>query len=480
MRTILSLMVLAVLSTANAYGKKDAKSIKPNVIYILADDLGYGDLSCYGQEKFKTPNLDALATRGMLFSDHYCGSAVCAPSRSSLMTGEHTGHTPIRGNRELKDREGQEPMPRESYTLAELFKDAGYVTGAFGKWGLGYIGSEGDANAQGFDLFYGYNCQRMAHRYYPTHLWRNDQKELLKGNDWVHKETYAPDLIQEETLKFIEQNSDKPFFAYVPCTLPHAELLSPEDSLFTMFEGKFEEVPHLETDRYTSSYGPDCVPQEYSAQATPFAAFASMVTRLDLYVGQIVDKLEELGIADNTIIMFASDNGPHTECGASPEYFNSAGGFRGVKRDLYEGGVRSPFIVVWPGVVAEGSTSGHVSSFWDMLPTFSDIVDVKLRSETDGISMLPTLTGEGKQKQHDYLYWELNVRGGRQAVRMDNWKGVVYGISKDNGDNFELYDLSKDLKETNNVADKHPDIVKKIKAIMERSHIDSEIFPLGK
>jgi len=450
---------------------------KPNIIYILADDLGYGDLGVYGQEKIKTPNLDKLASRGIRFTQHYSGAAVCAPSRSSLMTGLHTGHTPIRGNRELP-REGQTPLPASSLTIAELLKDSGYKTGAFGKWGLGFIGSEGDPNNQGFDEFYGYNCQRMAHRYYPPYLWHNQDSVLLKGNNWTNTVTYAPDKIQEATLDFITENKDQSFFTFVPLVLPHAELISPKDSIYEMYKGKFEEnkpfqLPH----HYLSDYGPDMVPQKYTSQPEPHAVYATMVTRVDAYVGQIVDHVEKLGLSENTIIIFTSDNGPAVEGGADPEFFEGSGGLRGVKRDLYEGGIRAPFIAVWPHKIKEGSVSDHVSTFWDMMPTLADLVKKEVPTRTDGISFLPTLLNEEDQEQHEYLYWEFHIQGGRQAIRKGNWKAVLYDIEKD-ATNIELYDLSKDMKEENNVAKEHPEVVAELLKIMKEAHVESDLFPL--
>ena len=285
----------------------------PNIIYILADDLGYGDLSCYGQENFSTPSLDQLAQDGIRFTRHYAGSTVCAPSRSVLMTGLHTGHTPIRGNREVKP-EGQAPLPASTVTLAERLKEAGYVCGAFGKWGLGYPGSEGDPVKQGFDYFFGYNCQRYAHRYYPEYLWENTEKYYLEGNDWIHTVTYAPDVIQEKTLEFIRANADKPFFAYVPMVIPHAELIVPEDEIFSRYLGAFSEEPYV--GRPGADYGPDMSIGMYCSQEHPHATFAAMVHRIDLYVGQITALLGELGLTENTLIMFTSDNGPHQEGGA--------------------------------------------------------------------------------------------------------------------------------------------------------------------
>ena len=462
---------------AKTVNKNDAKKEqKPNIIYILADDLGYGDLSSYGQEKFKTPRIDELAKRGITFTQHYSGAPVCAPARSSLMTGQHTGHTPIRGNKELEG-EGQIPLPGNSVTIAEMMKKAGYTTGAFGKWGLGFIGSEGDPVAQGFDEFYGYNCQRMAHRYYPTHLWHNEEKILLEGNDWTKTETYAPDKIQEATLEFIEKNKEKPFFAYVPFVLPHAELISPNDSIFNKFKDSFDETPFTAENDFTSDYGPDIVHMEYAPQLKPHAAFASMVYRMDVYVGQILDKLEELGIADNTIVMFASDNGPHAEGGADPAFFNSSGGLRGIKRDLYEGGIRSPFIVTWPNKIKAGTTSDHVSAFWDVMPTLGEITKVDVPASSDGISFLATLLDKDNQKEHNHLYWEFPIQQGRKAVRKGDWKGVIYNFNKKPQGIFELYNLADDESETKNVANQHPEIVEEMKQIMESESEASELFP---
>jgi arylsulfatase A-like enzyme len=472
---VLALVSLVFLSCDKKKEINKETQKKPNIIYILADDLGIGDLSCNGQDKFQTPNIDALASNGIKFTQHYSGSAVCAPSRSTLMTGQHTGHTPIRGNKELKGQDGQTPMPANSFTVAELLKKAGYTTGAFGKWGLGYIGSEGDALNQGFDEFFGYNCQRRAHRYYPDYIWHNNEKVILEGNDWTNTITYAPDKIQEATLAFIEDNKDQPFFAYVPLVMPHAELISPKDSLLQKYIGKFDEVPF--TDPYASDYGPNIVKNKYCTNETPFAAFASMVDRLDVYVGQIVAKVKELGLEDNTIIMFTSDNGPHNAGGANPAYFNSAAGLKGIKRDLYEGGIRAPFIASWPGKIKKGTQTNHVSAFWDVLPTIAELVGEEQPKETDGVSFLPTLLGEKNQKEHEYLYWEFNHKGGRQAVRMRKWKGVIYKVLNNPKAQIELYDLEVDEKETNNIAKEHPKVVAQIQKLMKESHVDSEIFP---
>ena len=454
------------------------KATKPNIIYILADDLGYGDLSCYGQTKFSTPNLDKLAARGIKLTQHYSGSAVCAPSRSTLMTGQHTGHTPIRGNKEL-ETEGQVPLPASSETVAEVLKKAGYKTGAFGKWGLGFIGTEGDPNNQGFDEFYGYNCQRMAHRYYPPYLWHNQEKVMLKGNDYTKTVTYAQDDIQTATLKFISDNKDKPFFAYIPFVLPHAELISPKDSIYDMFHGKFEEnKPFVLPNSYLSDYGPNNVPHKYASTKEPHAVYAAMVTRIDNYVGQIIKKLDELNITDNTLIIFTSDNGPAVEGGADPAFFNSSGGLRGVKRDLYEGGIRCPFIAVWPSKIKAGSVSDHISAFWDMKPTFGEIAGVGNVSNTDGISMLPTLLGKSNQKKHAYLFWEFpEGKAPKMAVRKGNWKAVYFTETKTDKPDFQLFDLAKDPTESKNIANQNPQIVAEMKSIMEKSHVESSLFP---
>lgn len=346
------------------------KKTLPNIIYILADDLGYGDLSCYGQKKLKTPNIDKLASQGMLFTQHYSGNTVCAPSRSTLLTGMHTGHTPIRGNKEVRP-EGQHPMPDTTYTLAESLKKAGYSTGVFGKWGLGFPGSSGDPTNQGFDTFFGFNCQRLGHNYYPRHLWHNRDSILLKENYGMKKGTYAPNLIHDKTLQFIENNKNNPFFLYVASIIPHAELVAPEDIL-KKHQGKYP--PEKEYKGVDN--GPEYRNGPYQSQKEPHAAFAAMIDILDSQVGEIMNKVESLGIADNTIIIFTSDNGPHLEAGADPVYFDSNGPLRGFKRDLYEGGIRVPMIVSWPNKIVPYSKTDHVSAFWDIFPTFTEIVGV--------------------------------------------------------------------------------------------------------
>ncbi|MDX1284176.1 MAG: arylsulfatase, partial [Draconibacterium sp.] len=330
---------------------------KPNIIFILADDLGYGDISCQGQTKFQTPNIDRLATEGMTFTQHYAGSTVCSPSRSVLLTGQHTGHTPIRGNKRDGDK-GNWPLAGEALTVAKILQQNGYVTGAFGKWGLGYPGSEGDPNNQGFNEFYGYNDQTLAHNYYPQFLNHNQDTVWLTDNDNRETGTYAPIPIHEQALKFIEDNKDKPFFMYYPSVIPHAELFAPEEYK-EKYRGKF--LPEKEYKGYDE--GPRYRKGPYGSQPESHAAFAAMVDLLDVQVGEILDKLKELGIDNNTIIMFSSDNGPHLEGGADPDYFDSNGPYQGYKRDLYEGGIRVPMFIRWPEKVKAGSTSGHISAF---------------------------------------------------------------------------------------------------------------------
>lgn len=443
---------------------------RPNIVLILADDLGYGDLSCYGQSNFQTPNIDKLANEGMLFTQHYSGSTVCAPSRASLLTGLHTGHTYIRGNRRMSG-EGNFPLNTESVTIAEILKDAGYVTGAFGKWGLGAHSTSGAPNKQGFDEFYGYVCQTLAHNYYPYHLWHNETKVLLDGNQGANKGIYAPHLIHQEALSFIESNKDTTFFLYYPTPIPHAELDIPQEYM-EKFRGKYlPEVSYKGTEEGDERFKIGCYVSQYEAHA----AFVAMNYLLDVQVGEIKAKLEELGIAGNTLIIFTSDNGPHQEGGADPDYFDSNGPLRGYKRDLYEGGIRVPLIVSWPGKVKAKTQSTHVSAFWDFLPTFCELAGVEVPQNTDGISILPELIAR-EQPKHDYLYWEFHERGGKQAVRMDNWKGIRLNMQNNPQAEIELYNLETDIEERYNLAADHADVVVKINEIMKAEHIRSAVF----
>ena len=444
---------------------------KPNIIYIIADDLGYADLSCTGQKLFQTPHIDRLAAEGIRFTHHYSGTTVSAPSRSSLMTGLTTGHTPIRGNREWPT-EGQWPLPDSLLTLPEMLRTAGYTTGAFGKWGLGYPGSEGDPLHQGIDEFYGYNCQRLAHNYYPGHLWDNDQKILLPENSGDRMEVYAPELIHQKALQFIEKNRDKPFFLFYPNVIPHAELLLP-DHYMEEFRGKL-----LPEKAYKGAEPGDAHFRTggYGSQPEAHAAFAAMVTLLDRQVGEIVAKLKELGIEKNTLIIFTSDNGPHQEGGADPDYFDSNGPLRGYKRDLYEGGIRVPMIACWPGTIKAGTTTGHVSAFWDVMPTLAALAGTTPPGGIDGISFLPTLTSRGEQPRHDYLYWEFHEAEGSQALLRNHWKLVRTHLLNPAKTNTELYDLATDPGETRNVATDHPGVVEELLLIMAEARTPSKDY----
>ena len=432
---------------------------KPNLIYILLDDAGYGDLSCYGQQKFKTPNIDRLAAEGMKFTDHYSGSTVCAPTRCSLMTGFHTGHTYVRGNREVQP-EGQAAMPGNIVTIPRLLKNAGYVTGAFGKWGLGAPGSTSDPSKH-FDLFYGYNCQRQAHNYYPTHLWKNEQRVPLD------RKTYASTLISNESLQFIRDNHTKPFFAFLPITIPHAAMHAPEKDVapwrkkFPQFENKIGKYAGTEF-------------------RNPAAAFAAMMTIADEHVGQIIELLQELDIDDNTLVMLTSDNGPHREGGHDPDFFDSNGPLRGYKRDLTEGGIRAPLIARWPGKIAPGSTSDHISAHWDVLPTLCELASADPPKNIDGVSFVNELTGQSAdQKEHEYLYWEFYERGGKRAVRFGKWKAIQQNINKNPNSPVEIYDLSQDIGEANDLAKQKPKLVEKALKYFSDAHTPSEFWKFG-
>jgi len=392
------------------------------------------------------------------------------------MTGLHTGHTPIRGNREVQP-EGQEPLPAGSFTIAEMLKEAGYVTGAFGKWGLGYPGSEGDPLNQGFDSFFGDNCQRYAHRYFPAYLWDNDRKVYLDGNGWTGTGTYAPDLIQQKTLDFIRENRDTAFFVFVPVVIPHAELIAPVDSFLEAYLGKFPETPFQGSPG--ADYGPDMQIPVYCSQPAPHATFAAMVRRLDHYIGEIVRTLDSLGIEENTLILFSSDNGPHLEGGADPVFFNSNGGLRGFKRDLYEGGIRVPFLVSWPGNIRGNRVSDHISAFWDVMATLAEVAGEVEPAGTDGISFLPTLLEE-EQPEHGHLYWEFHEMGGRQAILRGDWKAVRLNAGREPAAQVELYHLAEDPSEEKNLADRYPDIAAEMAALMEHSRIPSDLFNFGK
>ncbi len=465
-------MLTLAISSIGFYSCSPRIPEKPNIVFILADDLGYGDVSAYGQTLFSTPNLDQMASEGIRFLQHYSGSTVCAPSRSSLMTGLHTGHTQIRGNKPWSP-EGQWPIPDSTRTVAEALKEVGYATGAFGKWGLGFIGTEGDPNKQGFDEFYGYNCQRIAHNYYPYYLWDNENKIMLEGNADTLEGQYAPDLIHAKALEFIEKHQDEPFFLYYPSVIPHAEL-KVTASYMDPYRGKF--LPEKVFNGRDSGSGYKM--GAYGSQAESHAAFVGMVDYLDQTVGEVLAKLEDLGLSEKTIVFFSSDNGPHMEGGADPKYFNSNGIYKGFKRDLYEGGIRVPLIVRWPGQIEPGSVSEHVGAFWDMFPTFTELAGAENPTYLDGISMLPCLIDHGKQEEHEYLYWEFHERKGRVAVLMGDWKGIRYNVNVDPSSPLELYNLKDDPGEENNVAGHHPEIVTKIDSILGQARNASPEFKL--
>jgi arylsulfatase A-like enzyme len=423
-----------------------ASSRRPNIVYILADDLGYGDLGCYGQKIIRTPNIDRLAAEGMRFTQHYSGSTVCAPSRCCLMTGLHTGHARIRGNALV-------PLKGEDVTVASLLQKAGYRTACIGKWGLGEAGTTGHPNKQGFDHFFGYLNQGDAHYYYPPFLWRNDQKAPLEGND-KDKQTgqYSHDLMTAEALQFVRDSKDKPFFLYLAYTIPHLQLTVPEDSL-NEYKGKFDETPVND--------------KHYGRCEYPRATRAAMITRMDRDIGTLMKLLKDLGLDDNTLVIFTSDNGPEPKAGADTKFFGSNGPWRGDKRDLYEGGIRVPMIARWPGQIKGGSESGHVSAFWDMLPTFCDVAGVESPNGVDGLSIAPTLLGAQRQRRHEYLYWEFFEQGGKQALRCGDWKAVRLNCAKAPDGPVELYNLATDPAEATDMADTRPYVAKRMMAILD-------------
>ena len=488
-------LFLAVLFLPGCAGKKTRDTL-PNIVLILADDLGYGDLGCYGQEIIETPNIDRLAGEGMLFTRFYSGSPVCAPARCVLLTGQHTGHAYIRGNHEWGERgdvwnfaqavedpglEGQYPIPDSILTIAEVLKDMGYRTACIGKWGLGAPFTEGAPGRQGFDLFFGYNCQRQAHTYYPRHLWRNDEKVWLDNDLLVpgtkldenadpddpesyrryRLEQYAPDLMLGETLKFLEQHdADQPFFLYFASPIPHVPLQAPVEFV----------------EKYRMKIGPEepyLGDQGYFPNRTPRAAYAAMVSYLDHQVGEIWGKIMELGLDENTIIFFTSDNGPTYNGGSDSPFFNSAGPFHSeqgwAKGYLHEGGIRVPLIVKWPGKIQPGIESDWIGAFYDFFPTLCALAGVNRSGGTDGINFLPVLIGAGQREDHENLYWEFPANGGQQAVRMGKWKGLRENIFDGNLE-IQLFDLENDLQEENDVSAEYPWVVDSLRAVMNARH----------
>ncbi len=466
------------------------------MIFILADDLGYGELGVLGQQKIRTPHIDALAAQGMLFTQHYSGSPVCAPARCVFLTGKHTGNAYIRGNDEWAERgdvwnyakasstpalEGQRPMPANTNTLARVLQGSGYRTGIFGKWGLGAPGSDGIPTKQGFDYFFGYNCQRQAHNLFPPHLWENTSKFPL-DNDLVspHKSLdslldpsaassyqpftqreYAPAVIHTRALQFIEENQDRPFFLYYASPLPHLPLQAPKDELAAYQEKNWDQSPYT---------GPSYFPNQH-----PRATYATMISYLDAQIGELISTLKSKGLYENTIVIFSSDNGPTYTGGVDYEFFESSkpftNGYGRTKGFVYEGGIRVPLIVSWPGQIAAGTTNDHISAFYDLLPTICDLTGTDTPKDTDGISFKPALFGE-EQAPHDFLYWEFPSYKGQQAVRIGNWKGVRTNIFEGNL-TLELYDLSKDLGEQNDLAAAFPEVVAEMEAILKMEHTPS-------
>ena len=472
---------------------------QPNIIYILADDLGYGELGVYGQEIIETPHIDALAKNGMLFTQHYSGSPVCAPSRSVLLTGQHTGHTYIRGNDEWEERgdvwdynavfmdpdlEGQRPLLDSIETIAEVLQNSGYKTAFIGKWGLGAPNTESTANKQGFDYFFGYNCQRQAHTLYPLHLWENETKVLLnnrsvpphsnlaEGADPNDPDSYAgftlnnyaPDLMHKKAVDFIDANKDKPFFLLYASPLPHVPLQAPEKWV-NYYKAKLgDEEP------YTG--------KSYFPNQTPRASYTAMIATLDEQVGDLIATLVKNQIWESTLIIFTSDNGPTYSGGADTKFFNSAKPFKPeygwAKGFLNEGGIRVPMIASWECHIQYGSKTDHLSGFQDVMPTLYDLIGANASTMTDGISFLPTLLGKNQPETHEYLYWEIPEYGGQQAVRIGNYKAIRKNIFEGNLE-IELYDLSSDIQETKNLADQYPEIIKQVEGILEREHVSSEI-----
>ena len=502
-RTMLFFLSGGVLSSLLHDANAQNTNTRPNIIYIMCDDMGYGDLGCYGQPYIHTPNIDNMAKEGMRFTQAYSGSPVSAPSRASFMTGQHSGHCAVRGNKEYwrdapivmygNNKEyavvGQHPYDPDHVIIPEIMKDNGYTTGMFGKWAGGYEGSVSTPDKRGIDEYYGYICQFQAHLYYPNFLNRYSKslgdtavtrvilEENIKypmfGKEYLKRPQYSADLIHEEAMNWLDKQDNKqPFFGIFTYTLPHAELAQPEDSILLGYQQKFFE------DRTWGGQEAS----RYNPSIHTHAQFAGMITRLDYYVGEILKKLKEKNLDKNTIVIFTSDNGPHEEGGADPTFFGRDGKLRGLKRQCYEGGIRIPFIVRWPDKVASGTVNDHPFPFYDLMPTFSELAGVKnytkkytnkkLKKGTDyfdGISIVPTLTGKGEQQQHEFLYWEFDETD-QIAVRKGDWKLLIK-----KGKPF-LYNLATDIHEDHDVASRHPDIVKEMKQIIKEQHTPNEYF----
>ncbi len=472
-------VTISIIVSLNCFAQS-----KPNIIYIYADDMGYGELGAYGQTKIKTPNLDRMSAEGMRFTDHYSSAPVCAPARCMLLTGKHGGHTYIHGNYELGGfadslEGGQMPLPEGVFTVGKMMQQAGYKTAAIGKWGLGMANTTGSPIKQGFDYFYGYLDQKQAHNYYPTHLWENDHWDTLQNPVInVHKQLdstkatiadfnyykgkeYAPAKLTEKALAFIENNKSKPFFLYLPYTLPHLSLQAP-DEWVKKYIGQFNERPY---------YGQN----GYASTLYPLSTYAAMISFLDAQVGLILEKIKALGLDENTLILFSSDNGATFNGGVNRRFFNSNGGLRGQKMDLYEGGIREPFIARWPGKITKGTTSAHPSVQFDLMATLAELVHQKTNA-TDGISFLPELMGSAKEQQkHPYIYFEYPENGGQLAIRMGNWKGVKLDVKKHPEKKWQLFNLQTDRNETTDISEKYPDLIKQFELIVKKEHQQAHI-----
>jgi len=461
----LSTLVL-VSSVAFVPAAEPARPQCPNMIFILADDLGYGDLGCYGQKKIQTPCLDRMAAEGLRFTQFYTGATVCAPSRCVLMTGKHTGHCWVRGNAGKKDNPQKQILQPQEVTVAKLLKQAGYATALIGKWGLGDPGSSGLPTRQGFDYFFGYLSQFHAHNYYPAFLWRNEERVSLKnvvpGNDefgqgWATKQVeYSHDLFAAEALRWVSEHKGGPFFVYLAVTIPHA------NNEGTRGTGNGQEVP--DHGIYKDEDWPE-----------PSKGYAAMVTRMDVDIGRLFTLLKKLGLDDKTLVMFSSDNGPQKEGGNPPTFFESSGPLRGIKRDLYDGGIRPPFIARWPGHVPPGRVTDHIGYFGDFMATAAELAGVEPPPGLDSISFVPTLLGQAeKQKAHEHLYWEFHEGGFKQAVRMGDWKAVRLGPKQP----LELYNLKADLAEQHDVAAQHPEMVGRLTKLLATAREDSPNWPV--
>lgn len=455
----LTWMSWVVISSGNAAAQ--APQEKPNIIYIMADDLGYGDVGFNGQKKIKTPHLDRMAEQGMVLTHHYAGSTVCGPSRASLLTGFHTGHSAVRQNPGRTKSGIPVDLSDSDVTVAEELKKAGYTTGIIGKWGLAENLDEGQPNQQGFDFFYGFNRHRQAHHYYPDSIWQNEEYIPLAGNVTVDKKgKYIHELFTEQALGFIDQNKAKPFFLYLAYTIPHYELT----------------VPNRDKKAYQNKNWPvlKMTSDHYYHDENGHVTYAAMVSKMDNDIGDILNCLKESGLDENTLVIFTSDNG-HEYDDTHDEFFNSNGPFKGKKRDLYEGGIRVPFVARWPGKIQAGTKRNHVSAFWDFLPTACSIAGIEPSITSDGISYLPTLLSEGLQEKHDYLYWEFNERQGpMQAIIKDKWKLIHY-ISLDKQ---ELYNLKCDPFETQDLSTNESDTTVALLQLMNEVRTEHPEFPL--